>query len=216
MVGSSGHASTVLEAIEVCGAYNVIGLLDSFEPRGIAKHGYQVLGTPDEAAAIAKLHGCRSFFVSIGDNWQRWRMTDALKTAVPDGEFPFISYPNVYIARTARIGGGTILMPFVAVMSNVQIGEGCIVNTGSAVNHDCRLADFSSISGGVHLGGGVSIGPRSSIGLGAVVREKTVIGTDSVIGAGSAVFRDVPDRVVVLGSPARTVKTREPHESYMV
>ena len=175
-----------------------------------------ILGTPDDAAEIAESLNCLSFFVGIGDNWQRWKMTAAWKAALPNAEFPFISYPNVYIARSARVGGGTILMPSVSVMSNVQIGEGCIVNTGSAVNHDCRMGDFSSISGGVHLGGGVSIGRRSSVGIGAIVREKAVIGSDSVIGAGSVVFRDVPDRVVVLGSPARTVKTREAHESYMV
>ncbi len=134
---------------------------------------------------------------------------------IPGIDFPTVIYPNVFVSKSSRIGRGTVLMSGAAVMANAVLGEGCIVNTGGAINHDCQLADYSSVSGGAQLGGGAIVGLRSSVGIGAVLREKTTIGRDTVVGAGAAVFRDMPDEVVVFGMPARIVKSRRPDESYM-
>lgn len=55
----------------------------------------------------------------------------------------------------------------------------------------------------------IRIGSDSWIGAGAVVLCGVTVGSGSVIGAGAVVTRDVPDRALVAGNPARVVRTLE-------
>lgn len=52
----------------------------------------------------------------------------------------------------------------------------------------------------------VRIGRGAFLGVGAIVLPGVTIGTNSYVGAGAVVTRDVPDRCVVVGNPARVVK----------
>ena len=55
----------------------------------------------------------------------------------------------------------------------------------------------------------VTIGRNVWIGTRAIILPGVTIGDHSVIGAGAVVSRDVPDRAVVVGSPARIVSRFE-------
>ena len=215
VVGSSGHASAVLEAIELQGEFEVGGLLDSCEPKGARKHGYPICGAMEEAAELSDAYTCRSFFVAIGDNCARWKISQRLAATIRDVEFPAVVHPSVLVSRSARIGPGSVIMAGSVIATNAVIKEGCIVYTASTVNHDCRMDDYASISPGVHLGGGARIGIRSSIGIGSTVREKVSIGRDSVVGAGSVVLDDIPDDTVAYGVPAKVIRRRAQDERYL-
>jgi sugar O-acyltransferase (sialic acid O-acetyltransferase NeuD family) len=215
VVGSSGHAGGVLEAVELRAEYRVIGLLDDCEMKGALKHGRPVLGSIEEASEVAANYACRNVFVAIGDNWSRWNVASKLRAAIPGIEFPVIVHPSTPVSAWARIGAGTIVMAGSVIAVNARVGEGCIVYTGSTVNHDCRMGDYSSVSGGVHMGGASAIGFRSSLGLGVLIREKTRVGDDCVVGAGSLVLNDVPDGMLIYGAPAKVIRPRAADESYM-
>jgi acetyltransferase-like isoleucine patch superfamily enzyme len=49
----------------------------------------------------------------------------------------------------------------------------------------------------------------ATIGAGAVILPGITIGEEAMIGAGSVVTKDVPSRAVVVGNPARIVRTLE-------
>jgi acetyltransferase-like isoleucine patch superfamily enzyme len=49
----------------------------------------------------------------------------------------------------------------------------------------------------------------ASIGAGAVILPGLSIGAGAMVGAGSVVTKDVPERAVVVGNPARVVRTLE-------
>lgn len=215
VIGSSGHASAVLDVVELQGDYEVIGLLDSFEAAGVTKHGYHVLGAAEAVAEIAESLACRFVFVAIGDNWARWQISKKVSSVLPNAEFPAVIHPSVVVSKSARVGAGSVIMAASVVMTNTVIGEGCIVNTASTLNHDCRMDDYSSLSPGVHLGGAAAIGFRSSIGIGSTLREKVTIGRDTVIGAGSVVLNEIPDGVVAYGVPAKMARKRSEDERYM-
>ena len=57
----------------------------------------------------------------------------------------------------------------------------------------------------------VHIGDDCWIGSGSIIAAGVTIGRGVVIGAGSVVTRDIPDYSVAVGSPARVVRSREPH-----
>jgi sugar O-acyltransferase (sialic acid O-acetyltransferase NeuD family) len=215
LIGSSGHAAAVLNAIELEGKYRVIGLLDSFEPPGTKKHGYEVCGAPEDAARLAEQFDCRNFLIAVGDNWSRQGLAAKLNVAVPGVEYATIKHPQAIVSRNVILAPGSVVLEGAIIQSNVVAQENCIVNAAAAVGHDCCLGAFASLYGGVRLAGGCRIGDRSAVGLGACVVEKTVVGRDSVISAGAVVFKDVPDQVVVFGNPARIVRERNPDEPYL-
>ncbi|HLH04686.1 MAG TPA: acetyltransferase [Bryobacteraceae bacterium] len=215
VIGSSGHAGSVLDCIEMEGQYKVVGLLDSFEPAGARKHGYEICGAPEDAARLSAALSCRSFFVAVGDNWSRSRISQQLRADLPDAEYPSIIHPTAIVSRTVRLGPGCVLLAGSIVGNDVIIGTGCIVNVAAAIGHDCRLDDYASVSGGVRMSGASSIGLRSSAGVSSTLIEKITVGRDAVVAAGAVVFKDVPDEVVVFGNPAKIVRQRKPDETYL-
>jgi acetyltransferase-like isoleucine patch superfamily enzyme len=54
---------------------------------------------------------------------------------------------------------------------------------------------------------GIEIGDNVWIGAGAIILDGVKIGRGSVIGAGAVVSRDIPERSLALGCPARVVRS---------
>ena len=94
------------------------------------------------------------------------------------------------------------------INSNTTIGEHCIVNTNSSIDHDCKMEVFSSLAPGVTTGGNVYIGEYSAISLGAKIIHNVVIGKHTVVGAGSTVLKNLPDNCVAYNTPAKIVRNR--------
>jgi len=57
---------------------------------------------------------------------------------------------------------------------------------------------------------------RASIGSGAVLLCGITVGENAIIGAGSVVTKDVPPDSVVVGNPARVIKSLKPRASALV
>jgi sugar O-acyltransferase (sialic acid O-acetyltransferase NeuD family) len=81
------------------------------------------------------------------------------------------------------------------------------INRGASVGHHAWLGAFTSIGPGAVVAGQVRVGNGAVIGAGAVVLPGIAIGDNAVVGAGSVVTKDVPDHCLVLGNPARIVRT---------
>jgi acetyltransferase-like isoleucine patch superfamily enzyme len=60
----------------------------------------------------------------------------------------------------------------------------------------------------------VEIGANSWLGVGAIVLPGTRLGRNVAVAAGSVVRGDIPDRVLVAGSPARIVRRWDPVEGW--
>jgi putative colanic acid biosynthesis acetyltransferase WcaB len=80
-----------------------------------------------------------------------------------------------------------------------QIGENCVLRNSTTIGNK-KLAD-GSYSAAPKIGNNVDIGANVVI-IGAIT-----IGDSAVIGAGSVVVKDVPERAVVVGNPARVIRT---------
>ncbi len=108
-------------------------------------------------------------------------------------------------ARARVMARGTVVMAGAVINSDAQIGEGCIVNTCSSVDHDCILKDYVHVSVGAHVAGGVQIGDKTWIGAGAVVSNHVKIAPDCMVGAGAVVVKDILVAGTYVGVPARLI-----------
>lgn len=114
-------------------------------------------------------------------------------------------------------GGGAIIGEKVVLNSEVmidltgeiKIGSNVVLSEGAMVYSHSHEINNSARRSGTVVPSHVEIGSGTWIGAKAIIvprKEGLTIGKSSVIGAGSVVTRDVPDNVVVAGSPARVVK----------
>jgi serine acetyltransferase len=121
--------------------------------------------------------------------------------------FTSVFHPSATIAKTATLGEGSIAGAGAVVAARARIGSHVILNRGCLIGHHGVIGDYVTVSPGANIAGKVHIGDQSYIGMGATVLDGISIGKGAVVGAGAVVTRDVPDRVQVIGVPARVVKS---------
>lgn len=119
-------------------------------------------------------------------------------------------HSRAYVAQDATLAEGCQILVGAIVATQARLGRLVIVNTGASVDHDCCIGDGAHVGPGARLAGQIEVGPRSFIGTGALILPRIRIGADAIIGAGAVVTRDVADATVVVGNPARILRTRQP------
>lgn len=198
ILGAGGHAKVVADAALRSG--RTIEFFDDAWPRSSAVGPWPVTGDTD---GLLREPGRVEAVVAIGDNRVRLMKLRALAAA----GVPIVSvlHPLCAIGSHVSIGNGTVMFAGAVLNPFAGLGEGCILNTSSSVDHDCVIADGVHIAPGAHIGGGVHVGEGSLIGIGATVKPGVTIGARVVVGAGAVVLSDVPDDDIVAGVPARTL-----------
>lgn len=137
---------------------------------------------------------------------------------------------NTYVAPGAHVMGKVVLRNHASVWFNavlrgdcdlIEVGEGSNVQDGSILHTDYGYPLL--IGKGVTIGHkvmlhGCTVGDYSLIGINAVVLNGAKIGHHCLIGANALVTEgmEIPDYSVVMGSPAKIVKTIKPEQADML
>ncbi|WP_137921758.1 gamma carbonic anhydrase family protein [Hydrogenophaga sp. 2FB] len=142
-----------------------------------------------------------------------------------DGTSPRLA-DSAWVADSAQVMGNVVLgegssVWFGAVLRGdndpITIGRGSNIQDGSVLHADIgfptTLGDNVTVGHQVMLHG-CTIGDESLIGIGATVLNGARIGKNCLVGAGSLVTegKEFPDGSMILGSPARVVKSLSPEQ----
>ena len=206
-LGAGGHAKVVLDILRLTKAHEIVGLLDADQRLWNTEvSGVPVLGG-DELLPSLYARGIRYAFIGVG-TIRDPRPRQLLYQKALDYDFQIVSavHPQSVISAEVQIGRGATIMAGAVINPGARLGDNVIINTKASVDHDCVIGNHVHVSAGVSFGGGVSVGDRTMIGIGAVIMPGLRIGADAVVGAGSVVTKDVPDKTVVIGYPARIVR----------
>jgi sugar O-acyltransferase (sialic acid O-acetyltransferase NeuD family) len=117
--------------------------------------------------------------------------------------------PSAIISDTATLGEGVIVAPFSHVTSSTVLGNNVVVNAHTIIGHDITIGEHSVISTNVSIGGSSVIGAESYIGLGAQTKDRLSIGEQVIVSMGAIVFKDIPDKMIAMGNPARPLRRNE-------
>jgi acetyltransferase-like isoleucine patch superfamily enzyme len=106
------------------------------------------------------------------------------------------------VGQNCRIG----TTQTIEIGRHVLIGAFCCIGAGQ---HAFSDPDTPIVLQGQEPKGGVRIGDDVWLGVHAVVLDGVQIGAGSIIGAGAVVTRDIPERAIACGVPARVVGERD-------
>jgi len=95
------------------------------------------------------------------------------------------------------------------------IGDHTFFATGAQIEHDCKIANYASVSAGSIMGGYVELEEFSAITLGVTIIDRIKIGRNSVVGSGSLVINDLPENVLAYGNPAKIIRARKEGEKFL-
>jgi acetyltransferase-like isoleucine patch superfamily enzyme len=140
-----------------------------------------------------------------------------------------IIYSDVSIGRGLKTGHNVL------IREETQIGDNVLVGTNTVVDGHCRVGNrvamqtnvyltaYSTVEDGVFLGpcsvttndkymeygaklAGATIKKEARIGANSTILPGITIGEKAVVGSGTVVTKDVPDKAVVVGNPAREIQ----------
>ncbi len=174
-------------------------------PRG---KGAGELATRIGAGALIRSHSVIYAGVTIGADFQT-------------GHGVLIREGNV-IGDRVRIGTFCITQPDVTIGNNVRLHSHVVIGEFSVLEDECWLGPNVVLTNARYPRSrrvkeelrGPLIRRGAKIGANATILPGVEIGENALVGAGAVVVGDVPANAVVVGNPARVVRSVEEIEEY--
>ena len=109
---------------------------------------------------------------------------------------------NIWYGAVLRGDSGSI-----TVGQGTNIQDNCVIHEKTAIGSYCTIGHGAIVHG-------CTIGDETVVGMGAIILNGAQIGSRCLVGAGALVTgkTQAPDGSVLLGSPAKVVKSLTPEE----
>lgn len=199
LIGSGGHAKSVLDSIVTGGCWEAVGFISERFDNSFQYRNLKIIGTDDDLQKIFETQ-THYAFISIGymgNSAVREKLFNKLKDI--GYNLPIIIDPSAIIAADVLIGEGTYIGKGAIINANVKIGKMAIINSGAIVEHDCIIGDYTHIAVNASCCGGVIIGNNSFIGAGTTLLQSIKISNRVIVGAGSTILAGVAPNQTVYG-----------------
>lgn len=139
----------------------------------------------------------------IGNNTRIWQFTVVLKGAVIGSDVNICA--QCFIENDVKIGNRVTIKNGVQIWDGIELEDDVFIGPNVTFTND--KYPRSKIYPEAFLKTVVKQG--ASIGAGAVIVPGITIGAGALVAAGSVVTKSVPDKVLVMGNPARVVREIE-------
>lgn len=206
IVGCGEHARMVIDNIEQNNKYEVFGLVTNIEAElNTLVMGYPVVCLENDLESYLRNNPqIEGYFLGVGVKSMklRWKIYSQIDKLLPAVN---IIHPTCIISDHAEFGTGNIFEAFTKIANGVKIGNHCILNSFSAINHDQEIGDNVLIACNVSMAG-KKIGSHTIIADGASIAFKKSVGKNCIIGDGTLIHKDIPDNSIVVGNPPRIIR----------
>jgi UDP-3-O-[3-hydroxymyristoyl] glucosamine N-acyltransferase len=107
---------------------------------------------------------------------------------------------NVEICANTNVARGSL--------SDTIIGDGTKIDALVQIAHNVVIGKNTEITTGTIVGGSTTIGDMCWTGLNSTLKDRIKIGNNALVAAGAVVIKDVPDKDIVAGVPAKSIKDK--------
>lgn len=136
----------------------------------------------------------------IGEGTKVWQFVVILKGAVVG--------KNCNICANVLIEGDSVIGNNVTVKSGVQIWDGTRIEDNVFIGPNATFTNdiFPRSKEYPEAFTGITVKKYASVGANATILPGVTIGSYAMVGAGSVVTKDVPEKAVVVGNPAKIIR----------
>jgi sugar O-acyltransferase (sialic acid O-acetyltransferase NeuD family) len=193
----------ILELESSGGAVTCVGFLlhPAYRERAMV-HDLPVLGGIEWLCGAPDV----DVLVAIGATSPRRSVVREITERASSRFFSF-KHPRASTGTHVSIGAGSAICAGALASVDIDVGSHVQLHAGCTIGHDTLIEDFVTVAPGANISGRTRIGEGAFIGAGAVILPDVRVGAWSTIGAGAVVTKDVPERVTVVGNPARIMPT---------
>ncbi|MDN5846458.1 MAG: hypothetical protein L0H53_09315 [Candidatus Nitrosocosmicus sp.] len=138
-------------------------------------------------------------------------------TVIGEDGFAYERYDSDELIRFPHIGK-VIISDNVEICANCSIAKGSLSNTiiesGTKLDalvhlaHNVKIGKNCELTAGTIIGGSTITGNSIWTGLNSTLKDNIRIGDNVIVGAGAMVIRDVEDKDIVAGVPAKSIKNK--------
>jgi acetyltransferase EpsM len=209
VIGGGEHARAVIEAARSRPSeWDVLGFIDP-APCPVTRERLAVrhLGTDEDCFRLLSDRPNLRLVLGVGTiGVSPLRKQIVARYSAATERWSAVIHGHAWISPSARIGAGTVVMAGAVVNACASVGEHCVINTGSVIEHDVVMKQFGQTGPSATVGGGAEIGDGSYLGLGCRVRDHVTLGVEVMVAMGAVVVASVADRQTVVGIPARALR----------
>ena len=209
IIGAGTYGEVYLAHLQEAGV-EIAGFLDD-DPKFVGQivRGVPVLGNISMLTKLKETNGVEAVYCPLGNNKLRVKF---LSMARDMGyETPNYIHPSVLISPHVTIGKGVYILLGTAIMPYTVINDFVMISMGVHLAHHSVLEEGVFLSTGCNFGASIHAHKYAYCGISSTIMTGMhELGEDCLIGAGAVVIRDVPDKAVMAGVPAKVLKYKEP------
>lgn len=208
IIGAGTYGEVYLAYLQEAGI-NIVGFLDD-DPKYVDQEvrGIPVLGKISKLETLKETDGVDAVYCPLGNNKLRVKfLTYARELGY---ETPNYIHPSVLISPNVKIGNGVYILLGTTIMPYADIKDFVMISMGVHLAHHTILDEGVFLSTGCNFGASIHAHKYAYCGISSTIMTGLhELGEDCLIGAGAVVIRDVPDRAVMAGVPAKLLKMKE-------
>jgi sugar O-acyltransferase (sialic acid O-acetyltransferase NeuD family) len=148
----------------------------------------------------------------VGNPQIKKKLINNIKALCHGITFPVVISPYSFVPQSVELemGEGAIVAQiFNHLTPGMKVGKFVWINSYNTLGHNAIIGDYTTLYSNIMMGGESQIGEYCVVGTGTIIKPGVKIGNNVTIGAGTLVIKDIPDNVVIVGSPAKIIKQKE-------
>ncbi len=208
IIGAGTYGEVYLAYLQEAGV-NVVGFLDDdpkYENQMV--RGIPVLGPISKLETLKNTDNIEVVYCPLGNN--KLRVKFLTKAKELGYKTPNYIHPSVIISPNVSIGEGVYILLGTTIMPHTVIKDYVMISMGVHLAHHCVLEEGVFLSTGCNFGASIHAHKYAYCGISSTIMTGIhELGEDCLIGAGAVVIRDVSDRAVMAGVPAKVLKIKE-------
>ncbi len=185
LYGAGGHCISLINLIEHTKKFKIIGIIGKKKEINKNILNYKVNYTDDDLISLRKKS---KFLVLSITSYSNLKKRDQLIKKLSNlFILPNIVSRNAKISKHIKMGVGNQIFDDVIVNAGSNIGNNCVINHKSLLEHNVFIKNNVHISTGCIINGNCSIEDNSFIGSGSILRQNIKIGKNKFIKMGSII-----------------------------